>query len=156
MAVTDRDQVKAGGMGRGKRLCCGKASISWVQWWGMPGAWLRCFFGVLQLCSGKWQCLAAQFAFSTCDRESRGFCKLLEVTKWLSQAHYPGLDHQGAAGTILAIRAILSQVGWSWSPFIFSSMKRTWWLVFSRLNVMIYLRHRHRDDWCITSPHGET
>lgn len=42
---------------------------------------------------------------------SRGFCKLLEVTKWLSQAHYPGLDHQGAAGTTLAIRAILCQVG---------------------------------------------
>lgn len=42
---------------------------------------------------------------------SRGFCKLLEVAKWLSQAHYPGLDHQGTAGTTWAIRAVLSQAG---------------------------------------------
>lgn len=42
---------------------------------------------------------------------STGFCKLLEVAKWLSQAHYPRLDHQGAAGTTWAIRAAVSQVG---------------------------------------------
>lgn len=87
---------------------------------------------------------------------SRGFCKLLEVAKWWTQAHYPGLDHQGTAGTTWATTAVLSQVGWSWSPFISSSLKRTWWLVFSRLNVMIYLRHWHRDSRCITGPLGET
>lgn len=73
MAVTDRVKVKAGRMGWGKRLCCGKAThFSWVQWWAMPGAWLHCFFWVLQLCCGKWQCSATQFAFSTCGRK-QGF-----------------------------------------------------------------------------------